>query len=70
MSGGGIGTQGADDRQVVIFTFSGRVAKSDADDWNAAIQSLLDQFGTSLVGATFFDKGGSKPLKQKRRKTR
>jgi len=53
MSGGGIGPQNHDDdRQVVIFTFSGPLKPDDVKAWNAAIGPLLYQFGTSLSGVT------------------
>ena len=53
MSGGGIGNQnGADDRQVVIFTFSGPLRQRDVDTWNANVQDMLKLFGPSLVGVT------------------
>jgi hypothetical protein len=61
MSGGGIGNQsGAEDRQVVIFTFSGPLRQQDVDSWNAAIEDMLELFGDSLVGVTMVGAGKQK----------
>jgi len=66
MSGGGIGTQhGDDDRQIVIFTFRGRLSQKDVDTWNAQISDLLDLFGPSLVGVTMEGVKKSRPRKPK-----
>ena len=67
MSGGGIGTQNNDDdRQVVIFTFSGKLSETEKNAWNDAIGPLLTQFDGKLTGVTLKDAGGLNP---KRRRT-
>jgi hypothetical protein len=53
MSGGSIGHQAdADDRQLVVFTFSGALDPEAVNAWNAAIGPLMKQFGRSIAGVT------------------
>jgi hypothetical protein len=65
MSGGGIGNQGGDDdRQVVIFTFSGALNPLHVEAWNNAIGPLLTQFDGKLTGVTLKDVGGRNPKRK------
>jgi len=59
MSGGFINRQDARDHQVVIFTFAGAVSPDQVDAWNAAIQDLKANFGSSITGVTIT--GGQSP---------
>ena len=66
---GGIGPQNNDeDRQVVVFTFSGVLTQADADRWNNAIGPLLDEFGASLTAATIEGAKGKPRMKSRRPK--
>jgi hypothetical protein len=53
MSGGSIGEQhNADDRQLVVFTFSGPLDQNAVKAWNEAIGPLMEQFGNSVAAVT------------------
>jgi hypothetical protein len=65
MSGGGIGNQkNEDDRQVVVFTFSGQLDETDVKAWNDAIGALLTQFGDRVTGVTIKVAGGRNPKRK------
>jgi hypothetical protein len=65
MSGGGIGKQtGEDDRQIVIFTFSGTLDGQKVDDWNKSIGDFLTAFEGHLTGVTLKDVGGVNPRRK------
>jgi len=65
MSGGGIGNQkGEDDRQVVIFTFSGPLDEKSVTTWNNAIGALLIEFGDRVTGVTIKESGGRNPKRK------
>jgi hypothetical protein len=65
MSGGDIGHQDSDDdRQVVIFTFSGKLRPEDVTAWNTSIKALMQRFNvtsTSVAGVTIVGGAKSKP---------
>jgi hypothetical protein len=53
MSGGSIGDQAdADDRQLVVITFSGALDPDAVRAWNLAIGPLIAQFGNSVAAMT------------------
>jgi hypothetical protein len=65
MSGGGIGAQtGDDDRQIVVFTFSGKLDAKEAAEWNTKIGELLMTFGDRVTGVTLKDVGGRNPKRK------